>query len=75
MTVKQQIPAAAPAPDAAKDIYLTQKQVAEMLGIAVRTLQTRRSQGKFPGPDLKEGSAIRWRKETVDTWLMNHHNC
>ncbi len=52
--------------------YLAVKQVAKMLGIAVRTLQTRRSQGKFPGPDLKEGSVIRWKQSTVDHWLNTH---
>ena len=49
--------------------FLSQRQIAELLGASVRTIQTWRSAGKMPPPDVRVGGVLRWRRETVELWL------
>lgn len=42
---------------------------ADYLGIGRRTFQSWRAAGKLPPPDLAIGRVLRWRPETVTSWL------
>ena len=55
-------------PLSASDRLLTAQQVADMLGINVRTLREWRHAGKFPKPTTL-GRSPRWRRRDVDAWL------
>lgn len=57
-----------------KDPLLRADQVAEYLGIAVKTLYNMRLRGEGP-PAFKLGGTaapIRYRKSDVDAWLEEH---
>lgn len=51
---------------------LTAKQVAEILGVSVHTLQSWRVKGSGHGPDfikLKKSRLVRYRKKDLATWI------
>ena len=48
---------------------LSPADLAKHLNASRRTLQTWRSAGKLPPPDLHIGKIIRWKFETINTWL------
>lgn len=48
---------------------LSLKDVAQLLGIAKRTVHTWRASGELPKPDLKIGKTVRWRRSTIDKWI------
>jgi len=50
--------------------FLSQRQIAELLGASVRTIQSWRAAGKMPSPDVRVGGVLRWRRETVEAWLQ-----
>jgi excisionase family DNA binding protein len=52
----------------APDDLLTPLQLAEVLGISVRTLYNWRSQRKGP-PGFRVGSHVRYRRSDVEAWL------
>lgn len=60
--------AAAPEPTGGPEDLLTQREVAEYLGIAPSTLRGYVSRGQFVAPDETEGGK-RWRRRTVDANL------
>ena len=45
------------------------KQLAEILGVGVRTLRRWRHEGRAPRP-LKGDGPLRWRRTDVDRWLQ-----
>lgn len=50
---------------------LSLKDVAQLLGIAKRTLHTWRASGELPKPDLKIGKTVRWRRTTIENWISS----
>ena len=44
-------------------------EVSEVLGIGVRTLWRWVSAGSFPQPDLRQGRIVRWKVETIRSWV------
>lgn len=50
---------------------LSLDDVAQLLGIAKRTLHTWRASGELPKPDLKIGKTVRWRRTTIENWISS----
>ncbi len=51
-------------------VLWSMKTIAGKLGIAVRTLERLRAEGRFPEPDFRlNAKIIRWCPETVQAWL------
>ena len=50
------------------DRLLSATQVAEILGLNVRTLRDRRHAGGFPAPVMM-GRRPRWKRAAIDAWL------
>ncbi len=48
---------------------LSPSDIAALLRISRRTLQTWRAAGKLPPPDLHIGKVIRWKPESIESWL------
>lgn len=48
--------------------YLTEHEVSEMTGIAVKTLQTRRSRG-LPPEYIKQGKSIFYKNEAIQKYM------
>ena len=59
------------APVAISDPLLTKKDVAELIGVEVRTLERWIAIGNFPRPMKVAGSShcLRWRRSIVDRYL------
>lgn len=51
------------------ETFLTEKQVAKLLGISPRTLQAWRYRGGHTPQFIKVGRAVRYRLGDVQTWL------
>ncbi len=51
------------------ETMMSLNDLAEWLGVAKRTLQTWRSAGTLPEPDLAVGKTVRWRLGTIETWM------
>jgi len=49
-------------------LLLNQRELAELLGVNVRTLQRMRHAGELP-PTVPVGRRLRWRRGDVETWL------
>jgi len=54
------------------DRLMNTQELANYLNIGKRTLQAWRAAGKLPRPDLAIGSTRRWRKETIESWLLEY---
>jgi excisionase family DNA binding protein len=51
-------------------MFLRAPEVAKLLNIGRRTLDTMKSKGEFPPADYAKGRKIRlWRRDTVDAWI------
>ncbi|MFG0244860.1 MAG: helix-turn-helix transcriptional regulator [Phycisphaerales bacterium JB052] len=50
------------------DRLLTVKEVAERLGISIRTVWSLRSSGRIPDA-VKIGNATRWRRSEIETYI------
>lgn len=53
----------------ADDTYLTEAQVAEILGISPRTLQAWRYRGGHTPAFVKLGRTVRYRRSDLDAWI------
>ena len=51
---------------------LTPEQAAEFLQVPVSTLAVWRSTGRVPLPYLKVGGRVRYRKDDIDCFLLQH---
>jgi len=49
-------------------IAVDANQLAEMLGLSVRTIRRLDCSGKLPKP-VRIGGAVRWRRDEIDAWL------
>ena len=49
-------------------------EVADELGISLRTMQRLRQLGQVPAP-IKIGGQIRWRRCDVDAWIAKGGDC
>ncbi|MBE7560896.1 helix-turn-helix domain-containing protein [bacterium] len=58
-----------PATSSGMQSLLKPSEIPRILTIGVRTYWRWVSSGRLPHPDLREGRVVRWRRETVDTWL------
>ena len=50
-------------------LLLWRRDVAQALGISLRTLDKFRSSGQIPPPDVLLGGRMGWRAKTIETWL------
>jgi excisionase family DNA binding protein len=48
---------------------MTAKEVADYIGVGTKTIRNWTSEGKIPS--IKIGSAVRYQKERIDTWLKS----
>ncbi len=53
------------------DQLLRASRVCRFLDCSDRCLRRWVSAGRFPRPDLKIGTTLRWRKSTVEAWLRD----
>lgn len=53
-------------------VLMTQKQAADYLGTSVGTLNAWRYYGKNTIPFVRWGKHIRYRKEDLDAWIIEH---
>ena len=44
--------------------------LAEYLGIGIRTAKRWVAEGILPRPDLRMRGVVRWRRETIEAWLV-----
>ncbi len=48
---------------------LSPNDLAALLNVSKRTVQTLRAAGRLPAPDLHIRKILRWRPETITNWL------
>lgn len=51
------------------DALLSLDDLAQLLGVAKRTLHHWRANGQLPDPDLVVGKTIRWWRSTITRWI------
>jgi len=51
-----------------KRVYLTSKQVAELLGISPKTISAYKARGQMPLPDKEYGRTPLWSYDTIEKW-------
>lgn len=49
-------------------VYLTSKQVAELLGISPKTISAYKARGQMPAPDREYGRTPLWKYSTIQEW-------
>lgn len=52
------------------ELLMTPTEYARYLRIGKRTFHTWKAAGRLPVPDLQIGKSLRWRRSTVDRWLV-----
>ena len=52
-----------------QQLMLSLNDVAQLLGIAKRTVHTWRASGELPKPDLSVGKTVRWWRSTIEHWI------
>jgi predicted DNA-binding transcriptional regulator AlpA len=50
------------------NIYLTSKQVAELLGVSPKTISAYKARGQMPKPDKEYGRTPLWSYDTIEKW-------
>ena len=50
------------------NIYLTSKQVAELLGVSPKTISAYKARNQMPKPDKEYGRTPLWSYETIEKW-------
>ena len=50
-------------------LVLWRRDLAQTLGIGMRTLDKLRSNGTIPSPDVQLGGRMGWRSRTIEAWL------
>lgn len=49
-------------------VYLTSKQVAELLGVSPKTISSYKARGQMPKPDREYGRTPLWKYTTIQEW-------
>jgi len=49
-------------------VYLTSKQIAELLGVSPKTISAYKARGQMPAPDREYGRTPLWRYSTIEKW-------
>jgi predicted DNA-binding transcriptional regulator AlpA len=49
-------------------VYLTSKQVAELLGVSPKTISAYKARGQMPAPDREYGRTPLWKHSTIQQW-------
>lgn len=52
-------------------VYLTSKQVAELLGVSPKTISSYKARGQMPKPDREYGRTPLWKYSTIQEWRKN----
>ncbi|MGD9639404.1 MAG: helix-turn-helix transcriptional regulator [Alphaproteobacteria bacterium] len=50
---------------------LTPKEVSEILGVSIETLNIWRTTKRYPLPYVKSGRLVRYREEDIETFIAN----
>jgi hypothetical protein len=50
------------------NVYLTSKQVAELLGVSPKTISAYKVRGQMPAPDKEYGRTPLWLYDTIEKW-------
>lgn len=51
--------------------YLTSKDVAERLGVSVKTVHEYRARGVLPPSDVPGSRSLLWKEETITAWQQD----
>lgn len=49
-------------------VYLTSKQIAELLGVSPKTISAYKARGQMPAPDREYGRTPLWKYSTIQEW-------
>lgn len=49
-------------------VYLTSKQIAELLGVSPKTISAYKARGQMPKPDKQYGRTPLWKYSTIQEW-------
>ena len=49
-------------------VYLTSKQIAELLGVSPKTISAYKARGQMPEPDKQYGRTPLWKYSTIQEW-------
>jgi len=52
-------------------VYLTSKQIAELLGVSPKTISAYKARGQMPAPDREYGRTPLWKYSTIQEWRKN----
>jgi predicted DNA-binding transcriptional regulator AlpA len=55
------------------NVYLTSKQIAELLGISPKTISAYKARGQMPKPDKEYGRTPLWSYDTIEKWRGEIH--
>ena len=50
------------------NVYLTSKQIAELLGISPKTISAYKARNQMPKPDKEYGRTPLWSYDTIEKW-------
>ena len=50
---------------------LTAKELAELLGVSLRSIWRRKNDGTLPKP-VRLGRIVRWHRQSVERWLLGN---
>jgi len=48
---------------------LSLRDIAQIMGLSLRTVSTWRAEGYLCKPDLTHGRTVRWKRDTIKNWL------
>jgi predicted DNA-binding transcriptional regulator AlpA len=52
-------------------VYLTSKQVADLLGVSPKTISAYKARQQMPKPDRQYGRTPLWKYSTIEKWREN----
>lgn len=55
----------------AESTLLTPKELAELLGVSIRSIWRRINDGTIPEP-VRIGRLVRWHRQTIENWLLGN---
>lgn len=54
-------------------VYLTSKEVADLIGVSPKTISAYKARGQMPKPDREYGRTPLWSYSTIEKWRGEIH--